>query len=65
MLGRRDTPVLRWFAQQRAGRDRRRRCWSWSTASMAAYALARMEFRGQAARSSATIVATLFVPPVS
>ena len=56
------TPVLRWFVNSLlAGVGERGACVA--TAALAAYALARLGFRGQARSSSRLIVGTLFVPP--
>jgi multiple sugar transport system permease protein len=57
-----DTPVLRWFANSMIAAA----CHSAlvvTTSALAAYALARMEFRGKKIVFGA-IIATLFVPPV-
>ena len=62
ILGAADTPVLRWFANSMiaaAGNA----ALVVATAALAAYPLARMEFRGKKIVFGA-IVATLFVPPV-
>jgi multiple sugar transport system permease protein len=61
--GREQTPVLRWFLNSllaAAGQT----LLILVTASMAAYALARMEFRGRKLLT-VLILATLFIPPVS
>ncbi len=57
-----DTPVLRWFANSMVAAS----CNAFlvvATSALAAYALARMEFRGRRL-VFAMIIATLFVPPV-
>jgi len=62
ILGSGDTPVLRWFANSMVAAV----CNSLlvvSTSALAAYALARMEFRGKRLVFGA-IIATLFIPPV-
>lgn len=57
-----DTPVLRWFANSMAAASLNALLVV-VTAALAAYALARMEFRGRNVVFG-LIVATLFVPPV-
>ncbi len=57
-----DTPVFRWFANSMLAASLNALLVV-ATAALAAYALARMEFRGRKV-VFATIVATLFVPPV-
>lgn len=57
-----DTPVLRWFANSMIAATLNSLLVV-VTAALAAYALARMEFRGRKL-VFATIIATLFVPPV-
>lgn len=56
------TPVLRWFANS-LGAALANAALVVSTAALAAYALARMEFRGRGVVFG-LIIATLFVPPV-
>jgi multiple sugar transport system permease protein len=62
ILGSADTPVLRWFVNSLAAAAANAALVV-ITASMAAYPLARMEFRGRRL-VFALIVVTLFVPPV-
>ena len=56
------TPVLRWFANSLLA-ALGQAALVLITASMAAYALARMEFRGKRALN-ALIIATIFIPPI-
>lgn len=62
ILGARGTPVLRWFANSLVA-ALANAALVVTTAAMAAYALARMEFRGRGPVFG-MIIATLFVPPV-
>jgi multiple sugar transport system permease protein len=62
ILGAADTPVFRWFLNSMIAASSNAVIVV-VTASLAAYALARMEFRGRGAVMG-LIVATLFVPPV-
>jgi multiple sugar transport system permease protein len=62
LAGSGETPVLRWFANSMLAAALHALLVV-TTASMAAYALARMEFRGKRI-VFAMIIATLFVPPV-
>ncbi|WP_149203207.1 carbohydrate ABC transporter permease [Actinotalea subterranea] len=62
ILTARGTPVLRWFANSLVA-ALANSALVVGTAAMAAYALARMEFRGRGLVFGA-IIATLFVPPV-
>jgi multiple sugar transport system permease protein len=57
-----DTPVLRWFANSMIAASCNAALVV-ATAALAAYALARIEFRGRSV-VFAIIIATLFVPPV-
>ena len=57
-----DTPVLRWFANSMIAASANSLLVV-TTAALAAYPLARMDFRGKKI-VFATIIATLFVPPV-
>src|SRR5215213_9660895 len=62
ILGASSTPVLRWFVNSMIAAAANSALVV-ATAAMAAYPLARMEFRGKKIVFSA-IIATLFVPPV-
>jgi multiple sugar transport system permease protein len=62
MLGSSDTPVLRWFVNSMLAATAQALLVV-ATAALAAYALARMDFRGKRLIFG-TIVATLFVPAV-
>ncbi len=62
LAGTGETPVLRWFANSMLAAASHALLVV-ATSAMAAYALARMEFRGKRI-VFATIIATLFVPPV-
>jgi len=62
ILGSEGTPVLRWFANSVAAATANAALVV-ATAALAAYPLARMEFRGKKIVFGA-IIATLFVPPV-
>lgn len=62
ILGSAGTPVLRWFANSMIA-ALANAALVVATAAMAAYALARMEFRGRGVVFG-LIIATLFVPPV-
>ncbi|MGY1619030.1 carbohydrate ABC transporter permease [Geodermatophilus sp. SYSU D00691] len=62
VLGASDTPVLRWFANSMLAAAAHALLVV-ATSALAAYALARMEFRGKKIVFG-MIVATLFVPPV-
>jgi multiple sugar transport system permease protein len=63
ILGADQTPVTRWFANSLLAATLHTAL-VLATASMAAYALARMQFRGKGL-ITALVLATLFVPPIS
>jgi len=62
ILGATDTPVVRWFLNSLVAATANAALVV-ATSSLAAYALARLEFRGKKV-VSALIISTLFVPPV-
>jgi multiple sugar transport system permease protein len=62
ILGASDTPVVRWFFNSLAAATANAALVV-ATSSLAAYALARLEFRGKKVVSG-LIISTLFVPPV-